>query len=336
MTELEWVPGVGPAIIKKLAEANVTNTEVLALQNENELFELTRMSEGTCRKIIRAARQLIGGYTIMTGTEVKEEMKRVPVLSTGIEGFDRILLGGIRAGSIVEFYGSARSGKTILSHQLAVMAQLSPERGGLDGKVLWFSTDNSFRPELIERIAVRLGTDPTTALGNILVQRVLDRDHLPEVLEQVPHFCSEHGVRLVVIDSLGALFHIELVQLSEVRMTERKLLKVLKTFRRITRLNNTIVLYTNWVYYKYANFGSNPNAPVGGHVLSHSSDYRFYLRKGRKEDRKVTLQDHTSLPEDTVELEVGWGGFYSRHARRKIVDIPIGEFALEQQAEEAA
>lgn len=48
---------------------------------------------------------------------------------------DALLGGGIETGSITEFFGEFRSGKTQLMHTLCVTSQLSRESGGAEGRV---------------------------------------------------------------------------------------------------------------------------------------------------------------------------------------------------------
>ncbi|CAB1117854.1 unnamed protein product [Ectocarpus sp. CCAP 1310/34] len=54
---------------------------------------------------------------------------------TGSKQLDALLGGGIETGSITEFFGEFRSGKTQLCHTLCVTSQLSRESGGAEGRV---------------------------------------------------------------------------------------------------------------------------------------------------------------------------------------------------------
>lgn len=54
---------------------------------------------------------------------------------TGAKQLDALLGGGIETGSITEFFGEFRSGKTQLCHTLCVTSQLSKESGGAEGRV---------------------------------------------------------------------------------------------------------------------------------------------------------------------------------------------------------
>lgn len=56
-------------------------------------------------------------------------------MHTGAKQLDALLGGGIETGSITEFFGEFRSGKTQLMHTLCVTSQLSKESGGAEGRV---------------------------------------------------------------------------------------------------------------------------------------------------------------------------------------------------------
>ncbi|CAN0108235.1 unnamed protein product, partial [Hapterophycus canaliculatus] len=95
---------------------------------------------------------------------------------TGAKQLDALLGGGIETGSITEFFGEFRSGKTQLMHTLCVTSQLSRESGGAEGRVVYMDTEGNFRPERIEAIAERFGLDPAETLENIIVTRVFNHE----------------------------------------------------------------------------------------------------------------------------------------------------------------
>jgi RecA/RadA recombinase len=94
----------------------------------------------------------------------------------------------------------------------------------------------------------------------------------------------------------------------------------------MTTTMNCIVVVTNQVYNKVANYSGNPNAPVGGHLMAHASTYRFHIRRIRQDQRKLTLEDHAGLPEFDTELRIGWGGFFGTEQERKMVNNAIVDY----------
>jgi DNA repair protein RadA len=310
MTELEAVSGVGPAAAKKLREAFVTTAELLAVQNPVELQKKTKLGEGTVEKIVRNARVLLGMHGFKSGLEVEREMESKSRLKTGIEKMDEALFGGIEVGSLVELYGPARGGKTQVSAHLAVRAQLSRDKGGLEGRVLWLDTESSFKPWVIRANALRWGLDPDIALANVGRAEIFLSDQIQEIFESIPQLCAEQDYVIVVVDSFTGLFRAEYTGLESLRIRQQEMNALLNQMRRTAKATDAIFVYTNQVMSKISTYGGFDNAPIGGHILSHASDYRFYTRRTKDDKRKLGLIDNAGLPEFEVELVVGWGGMY--------------------------
>ncbi len=321
-TPLEMVPGIGPVAAKKLREHHIVNAEYLARQSYSSLSWETKLGEATCHKIVTNARELLG-YEFHSGLELESSRSSDFKLTTGVETVDRKLRGGIPTGSLVEVYGPSRGGKSHLMIQLAVRAQLPPEQGGLESKVLWLMTGLSFRSLSVRAAAFRYGVDGDTALNNIAVQEVVNREHLQDILKTLPEVMARTGTRVVVIDSLGGLFQVEYATLCHRSVMEKELAQVMRTLRNITRAGDGVCIYTNQVFEHITNYGGNPNSPMNGHIMRHGSDYRFFLRKRAREKRGLSLQKAPDVPEFDAEIEIGWGGFYSDARERKISEREI-------------
>jgi DNA repair protein RadA len=269
---------------------------------------------------------MTGKFGFRSGLEIEEEMNRTPKVKFGLDSLDEALFGGIEAGSVIEFYGSARGGKTQWCAQLAVRAQLPPEKGGLGGRVLWLDTESSFKTWIIRANSVRWGLDPDVALGNIGRAEIILSSQIDEIFETIPQLCAEQNYKLVIIDSLTGLFRAEYTGLDSLRIRQQEINKLLNHMRRTGAATDAIFAYTNQVMARIAVYGGNPNAPVGGHILSHASDYRFYVRKGLKSKRKIDLQDNAGVPEFSKEYELGWGGFYSDADEMKEAEARITKY----------
>ncbi len=326
MTELEAVQGIGPAVAKKLREVYVTTAELLAVQNPVELMKKTKLGEGTTEKVIKNARLLVGKFGFRSGLEIEQEMATKPRLTTGIPKMDQSLRGGIEIGSIVEFFGPARGGKTQWVSQLAVTTQLPLEKGGLEGRVLWLDTESSFKPWVIRANAIRYGLDPDVTLGNIGRAEIVLSGQINEIFESIPQMCAEQDYKLVVIDSFTGLFRAEYTGLENMRIRQQDMNNLLNQMRRTATATDCIFAYTNQVMAKISTYGGNPNAPVGGHIISHASDYRFYTRRTKGDTRKIELQDNAGLPEFDEELYIGFGGFYQDSKTKKESEPDIKDY----------
>ncbi|MFW9974028.1 MAG: helix-hairpin-helix domain-containing protein, partial [Candidatus Thorarchaeota archaeon] len=137
--EVTDLPGVGPAIGKRLAESGYKNVEAIAVASPGELAAAGSIGETTATKIIKAAREMLDiGFE--TADLLLERRRTAGRISTGSKALDELFGGGLETQSITEMYGSFRSGKTQIAHQLCVTIQRSPEDGGLNAKAIYVDT----------------------------------------------------------------------------------------------------------------------------------------------------------------------------------------------------
>ncbi|MHA1903671.1 MAG: AAA family ATPase [Candidatus Thorarchaeota archaeon] len=325
-TELEVVRGVGPTAAKKLREVHIPCAELLAMISADDLQMRTKLGEGTCEKITKNARRLFGMDTPKAGILKEQELGKLARLSTGVAELDRALLGGIETGSMVEFYGQSRGGKSLWCSQLAVTCQLPTDRGGLGRRVLWLDSEMSFKPLVVRANAFRMGLDPDETLEGILVQSISHDDHLREVLIQIPKIVMEQDIGLIIVDSLGGLFQVEYSSLGQREFRLRDLLEVLESLRTIAVAMGCVVVYTNQVFHKLRTYLSNPNAPMGGNVMAHASTHLFYTRRIKGGQRRIQLLHNAGLPPFELDVYIGWGGFYRSHREQKLTGLDIAEY----------
>ena len=112
----------------------------------------------------------------MTAKTFFEKRKNLVYLTTGSQGVDQLLKGGIETGAITELYGEYRTGKTQLCHQLCVTCQQETKDGGGSGMAMYIDCEGTFRPERIVPIAERYGLDPEMVLENIAFARAHSTD----------------------------------------------------------------------------------------------------------------------------------------------------------------
>jgi RecA/RadA recombinase len=331
MTDLEAVPGVGPTNAKKLHAAHITTAELLAVQHVLELKTRAGITEGTASKIIKNAQELVGKYKFRSGLVVEQEAMAQPLLKTGLQELDKGLEGGIEIGSLVEFYGKASGGKTQWCYHLAVRAQLSLEEGGLECRVLWLDTEKAFKAQVIRANAVRWGLDPDVALGNVRTVEIVSTAHLQNMFDVVPQMCAEENVQLVVIDSLTGNFRQEYTGISNLAPRQQAINTMLNRMRRAASATDAIFLYTNQAITKpgMGRF-QQLNAPIGGHILGHGSDYRFMVSVADAGRRKIVLKDNAGLPDFEVTMSIGWGGFYDDAYALKRLEKTVRDYLRTQ------
>ncbi|KAJ3252057.1 Meiotic recombination protein dmc1 [Boothiomyces macroporosus] len=214
--------------------------------------------------------------------------------------------------SITEAFGEFRTGKTQLAHTLCVTVQLPPEMGGGNGKAAFIDTEGTFRPERIRAIAARFGIDPDTTLDNITVARAHNSEHQLDLLNELCiRLCEDKQYRLVVVDSIMALFRVDYSGRGELSERQQRLGQMLSKLVRISEEFNIAIYITNQMTADPGatlSFAADTKKPIGGHVLAHASATRLYLKKGRGETRVCKIWDSPDVPEAECTYQITTGG----------------------------
>ncbi|KAK0198917.1 Rad51-domain-containing protein [Armillaria mellea] len=334
--------GINVQDILKLKAAAINTVSGVNMTTRRNLLKIKGMSEAKVEKIKEAAHKILGS-SFATGIEVQGKRRRVLTISTGSKSVDGILggkilsyspgfpmksslgVGGIMSQSVSEVYGEYRTGKTQLAHTMSVVAQLPPDLGGASGKVrppdlsafgdlLRNSILGTFRPDRIKSIADRFGVDGNMALENILYARAFNSEHQMELINECSlRFAEDKDFRLLIVDSIMALFRVDYSGRGELSERQQKLAQMLSRLTKLSEEYNIAILLTNQVQ-------SDPGAtmtfvaggalkPIGGHILSHASATRMFLRKGRAEERVAKLVDSPDRPESEASYKLDEGGW---------------------------
>ncbi|KAG1754833.1 Rad51-domain-containing protein [Suillus paluster] len=270
--------GINVQDILKLKSASINTVSGVVMTTRRQLLKIKGMSEAKVEKIKEAA-QKITGSSFATGIEVQDRRKRVLTISTGSKSVDTIL--GV--------YGEFRTGKTQLAHTMSVVTQLPQEMGGASGKVAYIDTEGTFRPDRIRSIAERFGVDGNMALENILYARAFNSEHQMELISECSmRFAEDKDFRLLIVDSIMALFRVDFSGRGELSERQQKAADPGATMTFVA---------------------GGALKPIGGHILSHSSATRMFLRKGRAEERVAKLVDSPDRPESEASYKLDEGGW---------------------------
>ncbi|KAF7330049.1 RecA family ATPase [Mycena kentingensis (nom. inval.)] len=309
--------------------AAINTVSGIVMTTRRQMLKIKGMSEAKVEKIKDAANKIMGS-SFATGVEVQDKRKRVFTISTGSKAVDQIMGGGVWSQSISEVYGEFRTGKTQLAHTMSVVAQLPADMGGASGKVAYIDTEGTFRPDRIKAIAERFGVEPSMALENILYARAFNSEHQMELINECSQrFAEDKDFRLLIVDSIMALFRTDFSGRGELSERQQKLAQMLSKLTKLSEEYNIAILLTNQVQ-------SDPGAtmtfvaggalkPIGGHILSHASATRMFLRKGaspawllsvdpnhpsgRAEERVAKLVDSPDRPESEATYKLDEGGW---------------------------
>ena len=304
MVELEDLPSVGEKTAQKLKDAGFADMMRLATATAKELAVKAEIGEGVAEKVIEAARKA-ESIDFETAYDVMERRRDVGYINVGSEAFNELIGGGIETQSLTEVFGEFGSGKSQISHELAVTVQLPNDNGGLDGECVFIDTENTFRPERIEQIASAFELDHEEVLQKIHIARAFNSAHQMLMADKINELIqSGVNIRLVIVDSLMAHFRAEYVGRESLATRQQKLNQHLHALQNIANTYNVAVFLTNQVQARPDAFFGSPTKAIGGHVLGHASTYRIWLKKGLAGKRIARLVDSPHLPEGECVFKI--------------------------------
>lgn len=174
-------------------------------------------------------------------------------LSFGCRILDEYLNGGIKPQSITEIYGKSATGKSQICLQLSMMVQLPESHGGLNGSAVYITTENKFPDKRFEQMKPffkqkykDVFTD--SEIGDkIFVKHVVDVKELSDILErQLPKLIKASNVKLLVIDSIAAIFRVEYT-MEEMDKRAKVLNKIAAKLLQLSVENHVTILCVNQV-----------------------------------------------------------------------------------------
>ncbi|CAH1790657.1 unnamed protein product [Owenia fusiformis] len=146
----------------------------------------------------------------------------------GLDQLDRVLHGGLPAGTITEIAGPSGCGKTQFSIMLSLLATLPIQNGGLDGGVIYIDTESAFSAERLAEMAQCRFPDLINNEESIL--KVATRVHvylestcssLFKRLQNLEEDIISKGIKLIVLDSVASLVRKEFDTKGTKNITQR-------------------------------------------------------------------------------------------------------------------
>ncbi|XP_058468789.1 DNA repair protein XRCC3 isoform X1 [Solea solea] len=178
-------------------------------------------------------------------------------LAVGCPVLDELLRGGLPVGGVTELSGESGAGKTQLALQLCLCVQFPTQHGGLNSGAVYICTEDTFPMRRLRQLITeqpRLRTDVPPSLisslcftDHIYIEHAADLDSLSVCLSRrVPLLLARGLVRLVVVDSVAALFRAEF-QADDWLQRNKQLLALAATLQHLSDEFNTPVLCINQV-----------------------------------------------------------------------------------------
>ena len=174
LLDLGSIEEIGTTTRDRLELAGFKSIKDLVVRGPVDVSDATGMEIEKTVNICNKARIILEDLGILdrsfvTATILYEKRKNAERISTGSENLDELFGGGIETNAITEIYGEYGTGKTQICHVLSTITSRSKSVGGLNAKVLYIDTENTFRPERIVSIAETRAMDPEGCLESIIV-----------------------------------------------------------------------------------------------------------------------------------------------------------------------
>ncbi|KAJ8599682.1 hypothetical protein CTAYLR_004732 [Chrysophaeum taylorii] len=287
--------------ISKLRKRGLTTVGLVASASMRELIEVPGLSTERADFLRKKAKLVDGksGVVFASGLDLVRSMKTK--ITTGSAALDALIGGGVETKTITELYGDSATGKTQLCHALCVRTQFARDQGGAEGCALYIDTDQTFRPDRIQQIAEAVGFDPQQILGNIVVIKATSFDHQCEIATAATRVLADPPsgeFRLIIVDNLMTHLRAEYAGRGELAARQQALNSHLRWLKQLADEFDCAVVVTNQVSTVPEAFamGGATVKPCGGPVLAHNAPMRIWLRKGRAQQKKATLEHSAFMP----------------------------------------
>ncbi|KAG5857700.1 DNA repair protein XRCC3 isoform X1 [Anguilla rostrata] len=252
---------VNPRIISAVKKANLKAArEILSLSGA-DLQRLTRLSLCDVQILQTAAAGVHRKAPPTTALQLYQgecpALEPGHRLTLGCPVLDSLLRGGVPLCGITELAGESGVGKTQIALQLCLSVQYPQEHGGLGSGAVYICTEDTFpikrlrqlisqqsrlRPELPAELVRSIRFS-----DNIYIEHTADLAALQAcVTQRLPILLSRGLARLVVVDSVAALFRCEF-QADETIERARHLLAFASSLQRLSHSFRTPVLCINQV-----------------------------------------------------------------------------------------
>jgi DNA repair protein RadA len=154
-----------------------------------------------------------------------------------------------------------------------------------------------------------LGLEPEQIAKNIIYAEAYTSDHQMFLLNNADELIKANNVKLIIVDSLTALFRSEYLGREMLAPRQQKLNVHMHKLIRLARAFNAVAVVTNQVMAKPDVFFGDAIHPIGGHIVGHTSHTRFYLRRAAHGPVRIArLVSSPYLPEGEEIFKVTENG----------------------------
>uniref|UniRef100_UPI00358FA311 DNA repair protein XRCC3-like isoform X1 n=1 Tax=Myxine glutinosa TaxID=7769 RepID=UPI00358FA311 len=265
---------INPKVLAALRKAKLRLLKDVLQMSVSDMERLTKLPAAEIHYLHKAVAAAICPFPPVTALQMSLGDCPFPTqtqrLSLGCPVLNSWLKGGLPTLGVIEIAGESASGKTQICLQLSLSVQYPPAYGGLGAGVVYVCTEDAFPARRLHQlissqpqVRVDVPSDVITTIpfGNqVYVEHVADVDSLWRcITHRLPLLIARRSVRLVVIDSVAALFRCEF----SCSMAARKA-KLLQNFgnllHQISHKHNSPIVCVNQVTCRMDDIGGGPTS----------------------------------------------------------------------------
>ncbi|NXO93898.1 XRCC3 protein, partial [Certhia brachydactyla] len=215
---------LNPRTIAALKKADIKSVKEILNLSGADLQRLMKLSSADIQCLLKTVSHTLRRNSMLTALQLYQDKDHFTSqhqkLSLGCSVLDNLLKGGIPVVGITELAGESSAGKTQISLQLCLCVQYPYKYGGLESGAVYICTEDVFPSKRLQQLIDqqhKLRADVPAEIiqkirfGNsIFVERAADLDSFQQCITRRLSLLLARGmVRLVVIDSIAALFRCE-------------------------------------------------------------------------------------------------------------------------------
>ncbi|KAL7871790.1 hypothetical protein SRHO_G00067730 [Serrasalmus rhombeus] len=252
---------LNPRIINALKKACLKSAKEILSLTGPELQRIAHLSQSEVKSLQAAVAAAYRSSPPVTALQLARgecpSLEPGHRLSLACPVLDDLLRGGLPLHGLTELAGESAAGKTQFGLQLCLSVQYPQDHGGLGSGAVYICTEDSFPIKRLRQLITqqsRLRPNLPQALirslrfsDNIYIEHTADLEALQKCVSQRVPVLLERGLaRLVVVDSVAALFRTEF-QADEAIERARHLLAFSAALHRLSHTHSAPVFCINQV-----------------------------------------------------------------------------------------
>ncbi|NXE62162.1 XRCC3 protein, partial [Calcarius ornatus] len=214
---------LNPKTIAALKKADIKSVKEILNLSGADLQRLMKLSSADIQCLLKTVSHTLRRNSMLTALQLYLDKdpftSQHQKLSLGCSVLDSLLKGGIPLVGITELAGESSAGKTQISLQLCLCVQYPYQYGGLESGAVYICTEDVFPSKRLQQLIDqqhKLRADVPAEIiqkirfgNNIFVEQAADLDTFQQCLTRLSLLLARGMARLVLIDSMAALFRAE-------------------------------------------------------------------------------------------------------------------------------